>query len=396
VGTDSPVSAPLRVVTVCPYGLSRPGGVQGQAVGLTRALAARGHRAKLLAPLDDDADAPDGIEFERSGSPVAVRANGSVAPVSLSPAAAARGLRSIRAFAPDVVHVHEPFAPGVPYALLVGRLPAPLLGTFHRSGGSAWYSLLRPVTSRLADRLAVRCAVSESARATAANALGGRYEVVFNGIEVERLRSGSPWPADRPALLFLGRHETRKGLGVLLAAFERLLAGEHLRLGGRLRPVLWIAGDGPLTDSLRLRYPENDDRRWLGVLPEEEKVRRLVAAEVVCAPSLGGESFGMVLLEAMAARTVVVASDIEGYRDAAGGRAVLVTPGDAEAWAAALEGVLSGRLAVEPSSGREGAEPTGRDRWLASAATRADECSMTRLAECYEGHYRAALSRLGR
>jgi phosphatidylinositol alpha-mannosyltransferase len=129
------------------------------------------------------------------------------------------------------------------------------------------------------------------------------------------------------------------------------------------------------------------------VLAEEEKVRRLVAARVLCAPSLGGESFGMVLLEAMAARTVVVASDIDGYRDAAAGHAVLVPPGDARSLAEALAGVLEGRTALlSGDTGGSGSDlDHGRGRWLDAAAGRASHQSMGRLAEWYEGIYRSAV-----
>ena len=408
VGADSPGTT-LRVATVCPYSLSRPGGVQSQAVGLTRTLEARGHRAVLFAPLDHPGDAPQGIEFEPSGRSMSVRSNGSVAPVSFSLRAAARSSRTIRAFAPDVVHLHEPFAPGLSYLLLAGHPRRPLVGTFHRSGASVWYSLLRPLTAPMARRLAVRCAVSDAARTTAASALGGHYEVLFNGIEIERLRSSDPWPTDRRALFFLGRHEARKGLEVLLEAFDRLLARGGPRCGpSRSRPVLWIAGDGPLTDTLRHRYPESEDRHWLGVLTEGEKNRRLAAADLVCAPSLAGESFGMVLLEAMAARAVVVASDIEGYRDAAGGHAVLVAPGDVEALVGALDGVLAGQLAISRSVGPPGGASDGgagspavdvdggRRRWLESAAARAEQWSMDRLAERYEALYLSVVAGPGR
>ncbi len=125
------------------------------------------------------------------------------------------------------------------------------------------------------------------------------------------------------------------------------------------------------------------------MLSEDEKIRRLVAADVLCAPSLGGESFGMVLLEAMAARTVVVASDIDGYRDVAGDHAVLVPPGDPVALAEAVDGELSGRLA--PQEGGPGADTgdpvASRTRWLDAAEERAEQWSMDRLAERYEGIY---------
>jgi phosphatidylinositol alpha-mannosyltransferase len=149
------------------------------------------------------------------------------------------------------------------------------------------------------------------------------------------------------------------------------------------RPELWVAGDGPETDALRRRYPPSDDVAWLGVVDEEEKVGRLLAADVVCAPSLGGESFGLVLLEGMAAGTVVVASDIDGYREAAGGRAVLADPGDPAALAAALA------EAVAPDGPLRG---VARSTWLAEARERARSWSMEALAGRYEELYRDVLS----
>ncbi|MGD0392637.1 MAG: glycosyltransferase family 4 protein [Acidimicrobiales bacterium] len=387
-----PSSSSLRIALVCPYSLSRPGGVQGQVIGLARALEADGHHATVFAPLDDAKDAPTGVDLVATGRSVSLPANGSVAPVSLSVRSAARALHALTSMSFDVVHVHEPFTPGLPYGLLVGRGVPPLVATFHRNGDSALYTLLGPVVRRLARRLAVRTAVSEAARATAWHALGGTYEVGFNGIEMDRYRDAVPWPTDRPTILFLGRHEERKGLRVLLEAFDRLAAGPGAEPYGadHGRPLLWIAGDGPHSESLRREHPGSSDVVWLGVLPEDEKVRRLAAADVLCAPSLGGESFGMVLLEAMAARTPVVASDIDGYRSAADGCAVLVPPGDRPLLADALAGVLAGELAVSGCV-------TGGDReaprrcWLSAAARRAERWSMPRLAGWYEGWYRSAM-----
>jgi phosphatidyl-myo-inositol alpha-mannosyltransferase len=391
--TSTPES--LRIALVCPYSLSRPGGVQGQVLGLARTLEARGHRATVFAPADDLAAIPATVDVVVTGHSVPLRANGSVAPVTLSVGSVRRGLRTLRAVGFDVVHVHEPFTPGLPYGLLIGRDLPPLVATFHRSGGSPFYTALRPLTRRLARRFAVRCAVSEAARSTAFEALGGTYEIGFNGVESDRYQGVDPWPTDRPAVLFLGRHEERKGLRVLLEAADRLDAttGPGDSGGAARRPVLWIAGDGPQTDSLRRLHPESPDLKWLGVLAEEEKVRRLVAARVLCAPSLGGESFGIVLLEAMAARTVVVASDIDGYRDAAAGHALLVPPGDAHSLAQALAGVLEGRTALLPgdTGGADSDLDEGRGHWLDAAAGRASHQSMGRLAEWYEGIYRSAV-----
>jgi len=382
----------MSVALVCPYSLSRPGGVQGQVLGLARSLTGRGHRVAVFAPVDRTAEVPDGVELVSTGHSTSLRGNGSVAPVSVSPRAIRRALADLRAWGPDVVHVHEPFAPGLTYGLLAARGLPPIVGTFHRSGGSVLYTLLRPVARPLAGRLAVRCAVSDAAAATAQAALGGTYDVLYNGIEIDRFTGVDPWPTTGPTSLFLGRHEERKGLAILLEAWRLLVDAGPLRAGSDGPPVLWVAGDGPETEALRRRYPESASVRWLGVLSEEEKLRRLVGADLLAAPALGGESFGMVLLEAMAARTVVVASDIDGYRDAAGGRAVLVPPGEARALAVALRGIVDGVLAPsghEAGAGDAGGPLGGRHGWLEAGAARAAQWSMASLAERYEERYRA-------
>ena len=388
--TDTQETAPraLRIALVCPYSLSRPGGVQGQVMGLARDLGSDGHRVTVFAPIDDVADTPEGIDLVVSGSSVPLPSNGSRAPVSVSPRSATRAVRALRLGRFDVVHVHEPFSPGLPYALLLaGGLP-PIVATFHRSGGSIFYAILKPLARRRARRFAVRCAVSEAARETAFDAVGGEYVVLFNGVEIERYRDATPWPTDGPTVLFLGRHEERKGLRVLLDAFAQLSgepapAGEGGAGGVGPLPVLWIAGNGPETEWLRRLHPESEHVRWLGVLTEEEKVRRLAAADVLCAPSLGGESFGMVLLEAMAARTLVVASDIDGYRDAVGPDAVLVPPGDPTSLAKALGAALD-----RPVQGTETAAAREREAFLDGASARAERWSMRRLAVRYEEIYR--------
>ncbi len=307
----------MRVAMVCPYSLSRPGGVQGQAVGLARALRAVGHDVVVVAPDDDHPAGPVDRTTFSVGPTRAVRSNGSVAPVSLSPRAAGRARTFARDYGADVVHLHEPLAPVVGYGCLVSS-PAPLVGTYHRSGDSRAYRSLRPL-ARWADRqLAVRCAVSDAARDTIRAATGADYDVLFNGVDIERFAGASPWPTDGPTVLFLGRHEPRKGLGVLLDAF----------VGVPEPAVLWIAGDGPATDELRRHHPASGRVQWLGRLDDADVASRLAGADVLCAPSLGGESFGMVLLEGMAAGCTVVASDIPGYRAAADGHAALVPPAD--------------------------------------------------------------------
>jgi phosphatidyl-myo-inositol alpha-mannosyltransferase len=377
----------VRVGILCPYSLSRPGGVQGQALGLARALASLGHRAVVVAPLDpprrsghppaDQAAAaaeafglaPDAVVAV--GRSLALPANGSRAPVSLSPAALVRSARAARRERFDVLHLHEPLAPGPGYAwLLEGGTPK--VGTFHRAGSSAVYQALGPLARWAAGRLDVRCAVSPSAEATAAAALGGRYRIIPNGVDVERLVAARPWPTSGPTVLFAGRHEERKGLAVLLEAWE--LAGEALGPDA----VLWVAGAGPLTESLRRRFGSPPRVAWLGRVDDVELAERLRGAHVLCAPSLGGESFGVVLVEAMAARCAVVASDLPGYAAVASDSARLVPPGDVKA--------LAGALVAAVDDARRGSD-RGSTTALDHAAARAATGSIQSVAEQYVAVY---------
>jgi phosphatidylinositol alpha-mannosyltransferase len=207
------------------------------------------------------------------------------------------------------------------------------VGTFHRAGSSVAYRVLRPLVRAAAGRLAARCAVSSTAEATARDALGGTYDIIGNGIDLDRSASAEPWPTTGPTVLFVGRHEERKGLGVLLEALRRVGPGTDL--------TAWVAGEGPETQRLARLHPPSDRLLWLGRVDDDELASRLAGAQVMCAPSLGGESFGVVLLEAMAARTAVVASDLPGYAEVVGDHGVLVPPGDAGALARALEAVAA-------------------------------------------------------
>jgi phosphatidylinositol alpha-mannosyltransferase len=347
----------VRVGLVCPYSLTIPGGVQGQVLGLARSLRGMGHQARVLAPCDGP---PPDSGVTALGNSVPLAANGSVAPLAPDPACALRTIRALRDEAFDVVHLHEPLCPGPTLTALLAA-DAPLVGTFHRAGASSAYAAFRPLVRWAARRMRVRCAVSPDARATAAAALGGTYELLWNGIETERFAKASPWPTDGPTIFFMGRHEPRKGLDVLLSAMARL--------PGDVR--LWVASDGPQTEELRARTSADTRIEWLGRVSDGEAASRLRGADVFCAPSLHGESFGVVLLEAMAACTPIVASALPGYQNVArhGVDALLTPPGDAGALAGALESVLG-----DPSMGR---------RLVAAGETRAGEFAMDRLAERY-------------
>lgn len=319
----------MRIGLICPYSLSIPGGVQGQVLALARSMRRRGHEARVLAPCDGP---PPELFVTPLGNSIPTASNGSVAPIAPDVSAQLRTIRALWDEQFDVLHLHEPLVPG-PTATATLLKPAPLVGTFHAAGSQPAYRALAPLAAWFGQRLDLRVAVSDDALDLVREPVGGDFEVWFNGIEYERFATATPWPTEGPTVLFIGRHEPRKGLGVLLAALPML--SEDTRL--------WVAGTGPDTDELRQRH---DDPRieWLGRIDDDERDRRLAGADVFCAPSLGGESFGVILLEAMAAGTPVVASAIPGYAKVAtasdGVTAELVEPGDAGELATALSRVL--------------------------------------------------------
>jgi len=353
----------VRIGLVCPYSISVPGGVQEQVLGLARALRAQGHMARVLAP--SDGPPPDGW-VTPLGKSIPTAANGSVAPIAPDPSAQLRLIRAVRDEGFDVLHVHEPMVPG-PSTTACFIKPAPLVGTFHAAGNHASYQRLNSALRWLAGRLDVRTTVSAEAEALALEHLGGSYVRMFNGIEIERFASVEPWPTDARTVFFLGRHEERKGLEVLLEALPSLPPDVKV----------WIGSDGPDTERLKLRHAGDPRLEWLGRLDDLEKRRRLAAADVFCAPSLHGESFGVVLLEAMAAGTAIVASDLSGYRLVArrDEDALLVEPKAAAELADALNRVL--------------ADTELRNALVASGRQRAVEFSMDRLAERYVELYQA-------
>ena len=281
----------------------------------------------------------------------------------------ARTSSALQRFAPEVVHVHEPFVPGPSLAaVMLGRRP--IVATFHRAGSDLAYRTYGHLVGRWSRRLDAVYAVSEEALATARVCIGGlpnNIEIVPNGVELDRFASVDPCPSKGPTIVFVGRHEPRKGLTVLLEAFSRLPPST----------LLWVLGEGPETRALRSRYGGDPRVEWLGALPDDERAARLAGADVFVAPSLGGESFGVVLLEAMAAGTAVVASDLPGYRRAADGAALLVPPGDPAALAEALRTLLL--------------DGDRREALRVAGHSRVAERDLRRVADCY----RAVYARLG-
>jgi len=352
----------LRVGMVCPYSLSIPGGVQAQVLGLARELRRSGHEVRVLGPCDGP---PPESFVTPLGDSLPTVANGSIAPLAPDPSATLRTLRALRDEAFDVIHVHEPLAPGPPITTVTLHT-APMVGTFHAAGRSSMYRVFRPGLKRLLDRIDHKVVVSKDALALVQGYLGGEYEVLFNGVATNEIRATPPRQHDRPAIFFVGRHEQRKGLEVLLEALRRT----------DLDVSCWIAGDGPDTNRLRTEYGGDDRLEWLGRINDADKLARLRGASVFCAPSLHGESFGVVLIEAMAAGTPVVASALDGYRNVAtdGVDAVLVPPGDVDGLGAALRRVLG--------------DPALSAAFVERGSLRADDFAMSSLAAAYVDIYR--------
>lgn len=352
----------LRIGMVSPYSLSIPGGVQAQVLGLARELRRLGHETRVLGPCDGP---PPEAFVTPLGDSLPTAANGSIAPLAPDPSAALRTARVLRDEEFDIVHVHEPLAPG-PALTSVTMRTAPLVGTFHAAGRSTSYRMLAPALTRIMARIDRKVVVSRDALALVQGHLGGEFDTLFNGVETTEIRSVPPYRSSRPAVFFLGRHEERKGLGVLLEALTGL----------DVEVAVWIAGDGPDTERLRATYTDDSRLEWLGRLSEPDKLGRLRGASVFCAPSLHGESFGVVLVEAMAAGTPVVASSLDGYRNVAtdGVDALLVPPEDPGALRDALRRVLT--------------DVDLRDRLVDAGNDRADGFAMRRLALEYLQIYR--------
>jgi phosphatidylinositol alpha-mannosyltransferase len=311
-----------RLALVCPYSWTTPGGVQTHVAGLAAELRSRGAEVDVLAPADGPVETAG---FVPLGGSLAFSWQGTVTRVALGPAAVLRTARTLRHGGYDLVHVHEPMLPAAGLtALYAARCP--VVATFHMTARSAlWYRIFRPVVRHAARRIAVRIAVSEQARAYARSVLPGEYRIVPNAVDTGAYRPARNGRAD-PRILFVGRPDPRKGLDVLLRAFRRLRGGATLELVG-VGPGEVEAGPGVVAH---------------GRVSETDRIRLLGEADILCAPSLGGESFGIVLVEGMASGLPVVASSIPGYRAVlppAAGR--LVPPGDDGALAEALAELLA-------------------------------------------------------
>lgn len=300
----------MRVGIVCPYSWDIPGGVSAHVADLAEALIRMGHHVSVLAPAEFDELLPDYVVS--TGKPRAVKYNGSVARLSFGPIAARKVSKWIEDGEFDVLHVHEPLAPSLS-VLACWAAKGPIVATWHSSMDKSRMMLtLSKLAQTAMEKVSARIAVSEAARTTLIKHVGGDAVVIPNGVDTSVFTNVKPmfgWPGANQSIVFLGRgDEPRKGLAVLVDAYP-----EIRRHHPNIR--LLIAGPGEPADTLKMLSRE--DRASvtvLGMVAHQDKASVLASGTIYVAPNTGGESFGIVLLEAMASGTPVVASDLEAFK----------------------------------------------------------------------------------
>ncbi|MDO4900433.1 glycosyltransferase family 4 protein [Actinomyces sp.] len=337
----------MRIGIVCPYSLDAHGGVQVHVMDLARELMHRGHEVRVLAPASPELELPDWVDS--AGDAIAIPYNGSVARLNFGTAVARRANRWLAAGEFDLLHIHEPITPSVGM-LALQATTGPVVGTFHAAmDRSLARELLSPVAVPLMEKLSARIAVSEEARRTLIQYHGGDAVVIPNGVNVApfaRAPKDDPrfvGTIDAPTISFLGRlDEPRKGLQVLARAIPTVLAhipGARFLIAGR--------GDAGEERAALARY--GDRVVFLGGVSDSDKAAMLASCSCYVAPQTGGESFGIVLVEAMAAGTHVVASDLTAFSDVlgAGAYGALFRTGDGDDLARAVVNTLTDAAAAD-------------------------------------------------
>jgi phosphatidylinositol alpha-mannosyltransferase len=377
----------MRIALLSPYSWTYPGGVTRHIEALAECFIEQGHHVRVLAPYDPPGRysaalhrgaRPQALEppdyLVPMGRTIGFKANGAVSNLSITPYGLAAAQKELRTGRYDVVHVHEPIAP-VPPWMITDWIGLPLVGTFHTYNENKLPNGIANLLGarRMFNRLRVRIAVSEAAAWTGRRFFGGHYRIVPNGVHVDHNRAarlaGRP-PGDKLRLVFVGQAVERKGLPLLLSAFEAL----------RERIPTELTVIGPTADELSPFLLDMQGVRMLGKVDDESKERELEQADLLVAPSLRGESFGMVLTEAFATGTPVVASNIPGYRDVVrdGIDGVLVPPGDAQVLAEVLRDLHE--------------EPARRAEMARAAAHDVERFAWPRVAEQVMGAYEDAIA----
>lgn len=300
----------MRIGIVCPYSWDIPGGVSAHVADLAEALIRMGHHVSVLAPAEFDELLPDYVVS--TGKPRAVKYNGSVARLSFGPIAARKVSKWIEEGEFDVLHVHEPLAPSLS-VLACWAAKGPIVATWHSSMDKSRMMLtLSKLAQTAMEKVSARIAVSEAARTTLIKHVGGDAVVIPNGVDISTFINVKPmfgWPGTNQSIVFLGRgDEPRKGLSVLVDAYP-----EIRRQHPNVR--LLIAGPGEPADTLKkLSREDRASVTVLGMVAPQDKASVLASGTIYVAPNTGGESFGIVLLEAMASGTPVVASNLEAFQ----------------------------------------------------------------------------------
>jgi len=322
----------IVTTTYHPY----PGGVPEHVYHTCVELGRLGHDVRVLTTHFGSGRAPNEEQVIRIGRSVPIPANGSICPVAVDVRMRGKVRRVLLAERFDVLHLHEPLMPALCLAVLA-EAEVPVVGTFHANNeGALGYRLFRPLLGSYLDKLDARIAVSAAAVRTVSRHFGGEYTIIPNGVDIERFSTTAPAPPRGDGtftILFVGRLEPRKGAKFLLRAMPRIL-----REVPRARLV--VVGSGPMSGYYRSHLPDGMGDRvvFAGRVSGEALTRYYAEADVFCSPAVGGESFGIVLIEAMAAGAAVVASDIAGYRDVVkdGATGLLVRRGDPDSIAAAI------------------------------------------------------------
>jgi phosphatidylinositol alpha-mannosyltransferase len=339
----------IVTTTYHPY----PGGVPEHVYHTCIELGRLGHDVRVVTTHFRSGRAPNEEQVIRIGRSVPIPANGSICPVAVDVRMRGKVRRALLAERFDILHVHEPLMPGLCLAVLA-EAEVPVVGTFHANNERALgYRLFRSFLDNYLDKLDARIAVSAAAARTISRHFGGEYTIIPNGVDIERFSITAPARDEETfTILFVGRLEPRKGAKFLLRAMPRIL-----REVPRARLV--VVGSGPMSGYYRSHLPNNVADRvvFAGRVSGEALTRYYAEADVFCSPATGGESFGIVLIEAMAAGAAVVASDIAGYRDVVkdGVTGLLVRRGDPDSIAEGLirlarDGELRQRLTESAGS----------------------------------------------